>query len=367
MMAAAQATATRATAMSRPPWRPSPGEEPWGELCRIEPLAGWHLPLLGDPAFLPLHPVLQRALLLGLPERILNAVARRPSLAPQVLVAFAPRSQDALGLIVSRRLNRSGSCWQLQHLRTTPAADRRRLGGALLRTAISRAQGARSWIAEGSSLDPDRLALLREQGFQPLRTDQLWCWQPPAVAASPSPILPAELRLQPLSGRNGALLWHLEQGACPAQLRQLQDRRIEDLLDQSQGRGWLLVDRSRAQAVAAARWTGEHAGGGHDIELTLQEGWEHLLGSGADVLLHHAAEHLGPAGLWLRCDVRDQGRQAWLKRLGADHRGERVLMARSVWSRPAQAAAQRSSRRIAAVLEQLQPRRRPVPTPLAPR
>ena len=175
--------------MSRPPWRPSPGEEPWSDQCRIEPLAGWHLPLLGDPAFLPLHPVLQRALLLALPERLLQTIARRPSLAPQVLVAFAPRSQDALGLIVCRRLNRSGSCWQLQHLRTTPAADRRRLGAALLRAAIHRASGARSWIAQGSSLDPDRLALLREQGFQPLRTDQLWCWQPsgdPPAAATTS-------------------------------------------------------------------------------------------------------------------------------------------------------------------------------------
>ncbi|MEB3184601.1 MAG: hypothetical protein VKM97_01820 [Cyanobacteriota bacterium] len=351
--------------MSRPPWRPGPGDEPWPDLCRIEPLAGWHLPLLGDPAFLPLHPLLQRALLLALPERILQTIARRPSLAPQVLVAFAPRSQDALGLIVTRRLNRSGSCWQLQHLRTTPSADRRRLGGALLRSAISRARGARSWIAQGSSLDPDRLALLREQGFQPLRTDQLWCWQPPSESPPPAPALPADLRLQPLTSRNAALLWHLEQGACPAQLRQLLDRRVEDLLDQSHGRGWLLVDSSRAVAVAAARWVGEHAGGGHDLEFTLQEGWQHLLGGTAELLLQRAAQALGGDGLWLRCDVRDQARQSWLERLGAVQRGERVLMARSVWGRPAPPLAVRSTSRIDAVLEQLQPRRRPLPTPVA--
>lgn len=347
--------------MSRAPWRSHPGDGPW----QIERLAGWHLPLLGDPAFLPLHPVLQRALLLGLPERILHTVARRPSLAPQVLVAFAPRSQDAVGLIVSRRLNRSGSCWQLQHLRTTPNADRRRLGGDLLRSAIGAASGARSWIAQGSSLDPDRLALLREQGFQPLRTDQLWCWQPPADTSHPEPALPAELRLQPLNRRTASHLWHLEQGACSAQLRQLLDRRIEDLLDQSQGRGWLLLDPSRNQAVAAARWTGEHAGGGHDVELTIQEGWEQLLGGGAELLLRQLAQRLGGEALWLRCDGRDRAREAWLQRLGACHRGERVLMARSVWSRPAQ-PAQRSSGRLEAVLEQLQPRRRPLPTPVGP-
>jgi len=353
--------------MSPPPWRSDTrqlaagehGCEPW----RIEALAGWHLPLLQDPVFLPLQPVLRRAVLLGLPERLLRALVRRPCLAPQVLLAFRPRSQDVLGLIVSRRLNRSGSCWQLQHLRITPAANRRHLGGALLRAAIGRASGARSWIAQGSSDDRDRLAMLREQGFQPLRTDQLWCWQPAAAGVDAAAALPAELRLQALTSRNAGLVWHLEQAACPAQLRQLLDRRTEDLLDQSQGRGWLLLDPSRPQAVAAARWIGDHAGGGHDLEFTVQEGWEHLLGRGAEILLSHAVQRLGGGGVWLRCDPRDSARRRWLQQLGAEPRGERLLMARSVWNRPVRAAIQDPGRPIEAMLDQLQPHRRPLPTP----
>ncbi len=364
--------------MIRAPWRPQwrtqwrpPGtaptsHEPGGSPWRIESLAGWHLPLLGDPVFLPLHPLLQRAVLLGVPERIVQTLARRPSLAPKVLVAFASGTQDALGLIVTRRLNRSGSCWQLQHLRTVPEADRRRLGSDLLRHAMADARSARSWIALAASTDPARLALLREQGFQPLRNDQLWCWQPPATTERPAPNPAPELRLETLNRRNAQLLWHLEQGACPARLRQLLDRSSEDLLDQSAGRGWLLVDPARAEAVAAARWVGDHPGGGHDLELTLQEGWEQLLGSSADFLVRHAAEQLGGEALWLRCDERDRGRETWLRTLGADHRQDRVLMARSVWSRSPQPLAQRSSQRIEAMLEQLQPRRRPLPTPSAP-
>lgn len=332
---------------------------PW----RIEPLAGWHLPLLGDPVFLPLHPLLQRAVLLGLPERIVQALGRRPSLAPQVLVAFAHGSQDALGLSVSRRLNRSGSCWQLQHLRTVPEADRRRLGSDLLRHAMADARRARSWIALASSADPARLALLREQGFQPLRNDRLWCWQPPTRAHQPLPAAPQELRLEALSRRNAQLLWLLEQAACPARLRQLLDRSVEDLLDQSGGRGWLLVDPARGQAVAAARWLADHPGGGHDLELTVHEAWEQRLGDSAAALLHHAAQQLGGGLLWLRSDERDRNRESWLEGLGAEPRQNRVLMARSVWSRPLQPLAQRSGHRIEAMLEQLQPRRRPLPTP----
>jgi hypothetical protein len=306
-----------------------------------------------------------------LPEHLIQLLAQRAPLAPQVLVAFAPHSQDSIGLIVSRRLNRSGSCWQLQHLRTTIAADRRRLGHALVQEAIARGRGASSWIAEASSQDSAKLALLRELGFQPLRSDQLWLWQPQAASEPPQPPPqppPPELQLQSLQRRNAALLWHLEQVACPAQLRQLLDRSLEDLLDQSQGKGWLLLDPSRAQAVAGLRWLGAHAGGGHDVEFTVQEGWQQqLIGPAGECLLRKAAQQLGGAGLWLRCDVRDRARQQWLSGLGAQERGERVLMARSVWRRHGPPTLVSSSSRIEAMLEQLQPRRRPLPTPLAPR
>ena len=79
------------TASSALPQRSEP--ESW----RLEPLAGWHLPLLNGPNFLPLQPLLQRAILLGLPERVLHALRARPSLAPEVLVALS--GQTPLGLL----------------------------------------------------------------------------------------------------------------------------------------------------------------------------------------------------------------------------------------------------------------------------
>ena len=338
---------------------------------RLEPLAGWHLPLLRDPAFLPLQPVLQKAVWLGLPERILQALTTHKPLAPQVLVAFQGSRPE--GLIVTRRLNRSGSCWQLQHLRLACSEHRRPLASALVRAAIRQTRDASSWIANAATLDNDRLAVLREQGFQPLRTDQLCCWRQEGDAAPPVPAATnnaAELQLQPLSRRNALLLWQLEQAACPALLRQLLDRRVEDLLDQSGRKGWLLVDPGRDQAVAGIRWLGDHPGGGHDVELTVHPGWPHLLGCGTELLLHRLQQQLqgAPRGLWLRSDVQDKPRLQWLQRLGAEARGERVVMARSVWHRqehPASTAL--GARQLEAVLGKLQPRRQPLPTPLTPR
>jgi hypothetical protein len=336
---------------------------------RLEPLAGWHLPLLTDPSFLPLQALLQRALLLGMPERLLHALLARQPLAPRVLVARQGTTPE--GLIVTSRLNRSGSCWQVQHLRMAASNYRRQLAVALLRAAIQQTRGASSWIAWAASVDSDRLALLREQGFQPLRTDQLWRWKPgPAPDPAPTATLPAELHLQPLQRCNAHHLWQLEQAACPALLRQLLDRRVEDLLDQSQDKGWLLLDPQRHQAVAAVRWLGDHPGGGHDVELTLHGGWPQLLGPPLQLLLQQLHQQLGqPAeGLWLSCDVQDRDRQRWLRELGAEARGERVLMARSVWHRQDHpATATQAARRLEAVLGQLQPRRRPLPTPVAPR
>ena len=336
----------------------------------LEALAPWHLPLLGDPAFVPLQPLLQRAVLLQWPERLVEVMRGRRGLIPQVLVAR--QGQGAAGLIVSRQINRSGSCWQVQHLRLAVPSGRRELAKLLLAEAILRAHGATSWIATSSTADLDRLAALREQGFQPLRTERLWRWR----ADPGAPAAAAELRqpsgeplLRVLNRRTALALLQLEQVACPAQLRQLLDRCSDDLLDQSRGRGWLLVDAARNQAVAGVRWLAEHPGGGHDLELTVHPGWTHLIGAGTERLLLQAQQALGDdEPLWLRTDVHDGALEQWLLRRGAESRGERVLMARSVWRRQdLHAPARQAARRIEAVLEQLQPRRSPMPTPLRPR
>ncbi|MCP9848654.1 hypothetical protein KBY88_02290 [Cyanobium sp. Morenito 9A2] len=335
----------------------------------MELLQGWHLPLLQDSAFVDLQHLLQRALLLRAPERLLSWLAPRRPLAPQVLVAsWGP--DRLLGLVVSQRSNRSGSCWELRHLRLAehggPVApdqpSRLSVETALLREAIQRSRGAASWITSASSLDDDRLALLRQQGFQPQRTETLWRWSPKA-RASQRVGWPAELQLCPLQRRNAPLLWHLEQAACPAHLRQLLDRRVEDLLDHTSSPSLLLIDPSRAQAVAAVRRLRHEPGDPlPELEITLHPGWEHLLGSAVEPLLSQVAS--GMEVVRLRSDVLDQPRNGWLRGLGLRPEGEEVLMARSVWRRQEPQPSHQAARRLEAMLESWQPRRRPLPTPV---
>jgi hypothetical protein len=358
---------TPPTVPSHPPGAEAPA---WS----VERLQGWHLPLLNDPAFLHLQPLLQRSLLLAVPEKLITAVAFRQPLASQVLVALLRESSGgshALGLAVSRRLNRRGSCWQLEHLclalncsKGSQGPARRDVSMALVREAINRGRGATSWITVVPSQDTPRLGTLRELGFQPQRTEALWRWQPSSTVPT---LRDADLILRRLDRGSAPLLWHLEQATCPAPLRQLLDRRIEDVLDHSNGRGWMLVDRARNEAVLSARWQADHPAGGSLIEFNVHPGWSHLLGGPAELLLHRLAGEFGIGSrLWIPCEVGDESRQCWLAQLGAEPHGEQVLMARSVWRRQEWQTAPRVASRLSAVLERLQPRRRPLPTPVGP-
>jgi hypothetical protein len=331
----------------------------------VVPLRGWHLPLLQDPCFADLLPLLQRTLLLQGPDRLLNSLTARPPLVPDVLLAYR-EPQHPLGLLLSQRLNRSGSCWQLLQLRSSEAslaageAGRMAIEAALIREAIQRSRGAASWIATAATTDSDRLALLRQQGFQPLRRETLWRWEPPATAEPQA--LPNDLQLKPLNRRTAAAMWQLEQAALPAQLRQLLDRRIDDLLDQSEQPSLMLFDSTRQQAVAGARRLRPGHRGLPEVELIVHPGWQHLQGEPLQMLLERSAA--GAEQLLVRSDVLDDERSHWLQSLGMAPEGEEVVMARSVWRRHAPQQATQMAQRLEAMLDRLQPGQRPIPTPL---
>ena len=337
----------------------------WG----VERLEGWHLPLLQDPAFLSLLPQLQRALLLGLPERLLGAVVPALPHAPVAHIALLrlpSHPPKPLGLIVTRRLNRRGTCWEVDHLALAQSSNpfapsEAEVVEALVREAIQSTRGVASWIATSSILDGQRQAFLRAQGFQQVRSDQLWQWQPQGEP----PKLPPGLEAQPLTRQTAPLLWHLEQSCCPAHLRHVLDRRIEDLLDQSAGSGWLLLDVSRKEAVAALRLQIHHPEVGMVAELSLQPGRDDLYGAPSAWLLHRLAK---PGhSLVLRSDREDQARQAWLESFGCTLLGEQILLARTVWRRQEAQPARQAALRLEAMLDQWKPSPGSLPTPAGQR
>ncbi|NBQ22059.1 MAG: hypothetical protein EBU30_10545 [Synechococcaceae bacterium WB6_3B_236] len=327
---------------------------------QVESLQWRHLPLLGDPELASFQNQLQLLALRDTPEQVLHWLLPKQPPAPLALVAREPRG-PICGVLVAVPTNRRGSCWRLDLLHCLGGAAHSPLAIAsqLLKEALERAPGAISWMARRDTSDEIGLAALREQGFQPLQHQQIWLLkdlsQLEACEAIAEP-----LELQPLTGSNGALLLQLELTATPSQLRQLQDLRSEDLLDDAQAGSCLLVDRQRHQAVAGARLLRRRGGGDTELELSLHPGWRQLLGPPLGLLLMQAAAQVLPVRI--RCDSRNTQGLAWLEHQGAETIGEELVLARSLWRRQELVQAPGlASRTLERIVGQWQPGQRPLP------
>ena len=109
-------------------------------------------------------------------------------------------SDHAVGLLLAASANRRGSCWRLDLLQISDAAEGRLdLATALLREALHRTPAAVSWIARVDVHDDLLLAALRDQGFQTLQQLQVWRIEDLAHLQSVDPPLPEGIEPQPLA------------------------------------------------------------------------------------------------------------------------------------------------------------------------
>ena len=142
------------------------------------------------------------------------------------------------------------------------------------------------------------------------------------------PQLPGQLKLEALNSSHSALLLQLELSATPSLLRQMQDLRREDLLDDARSGSLLLVDSQRHQAVAAARLLKRSNSNGVEVELSLHPAWSQLMGPPLAELLRQSCQPHWPISL--RCEVRNQAGMAWLESQGAEAMQEELVLALSL-------------------------------------
>jgi len=188
--------------------------------------------------------------------------------------------------------------------------------------------GATSWMAPRQPAHP-RLAspLLREQGFSTLRQRTIWTWRAGSGCQAGADGLPPTPSSAPEQGAP-SLLWHLEQAACPAQLRHLLDRRCEDLLDQTRALACSGCDPTRHSSGWRFAVSAGMVRPRTSLEVTLPSALVHLLGS---ALARTAGQcSRGPSGCGLRSDTNDSDRGRCLQDLGAVAEGERIVDGRSV-------------------------------------
>ena len=308
----------------------------------MQPLGLQHLARLSHAELDGLHLRLQQLALRRGPEQLLRLIDRQRPPTPLAWLAQGRNGEVNGALSINAAVQ-----------------SRSEASVLLIRDALSAVQGALSWIARAAIDDTAVLSGLRQQGFQTLQQQRLWRLER-AESLLACDALPPQLQLQPLDRSNAALLLQLELSATPAHLRQMQDLRSDDLLDDAQAGSLLLVDTQRHQAVAAARLLRRSHAGTTEVELSLHPAWAQLLGPPLARLLLQACSERMP--ITLRCDMRNNDGMAWLEQQGAIPGREELVLARSLWRRqelPAMGGL--ASRTLERLVGQLQPNQRPVP------
>ena len=327
----------------------------------IEPLAIRHLQQLqmsSDAGQLPrLQSVLLGDWLARIEQRFPDLL---PSRSPRCLVAL--EDNRLVAAVVVRPYNRRGSCWSVQMpelLATMRSCSVRSVQLNLLQQALQLGSPlVRSWVVRCPATDADRIALLRELGFQPLRS--LQAWHPPtspATAVDDSD-LPHGLSWQALNRRTAQLLWPIELGGSFSHLRQITDRHWLDLLDRTgPGCGVLLAE----DAVLAGCLKLGEGSRSEQLELLRDLAWDPRLEEALPCLLKRIQRDASPSALITA--LEDEPLAEVLESEGWRRGDEQLMLGRSMWRRQPSPRSLQLVRPLGQVFGRLRPGQAPLPTP----
>jgi len=329
---------------------------------RVEPLRAAHLAWLQAnerPEQLPrLQAIVLRSWIARLDEVWPGLAITRQ---PRVLVASENEGIRSIALI--QPYNRQGTCWHLALQDLTPPSriSRAQVVKELLQQALVGSHNrSRSWVIHCSGDDQTQLDVLRELGFQSLRTCRIWRGTTCDLQRERS--LAPCFQWSALNRRTVPLLWPLEQAASSSHLRQIVDRRREDLLDHGgQGTGVLLVDGENGPVALAGLLRQWSLDGSRTLELLRGLAWDARLEDSLPIVLNRIGR--APHPFQLLSDHDDQPMAQLLETHGWEPDGTQLLLGRSLWRRQWRPRALPASHPLDTVLGRLQPQRPPLPTP----
>ena len=299
-------------------------------------------------------------------------------------VYVAELGQEILGSIRVSPFNKTRTTWQVDQVLVDPNANqpelllgRKPIGSQLLRHCLQTIWEARTWLLEVNVNEKKALSLYRENGFQPLAETTYWeiCPEILAQLAQQDGDLP---NLLPVNNRDAQLLYQLDTVSMPPLLRQVFDRHLEDFKTGffrgiiSKLRQWLMgINVARGYVFEPQR---KAAIGYFHLEMLADGSRPHY----ARVTVHPAYTWLYPK-LFSRMaqvvkDLPGQSlivtsadyqpeREEYLDNLGATRIENTLLMFRSVWHKLRETKS--LDLHLSQVLQQLQPVRTPIPTPIS--
>ena len=336
-----------------------------GNSLQVEPLKAAHLSCLKARDQSIHLPQLQALLLqgwLGQAEALVPGLMN-PS-KPLTLVA----SEDhcLLILLVMRPHNRQGSCWRMdvQPLNRSDTISQGHLLRELFKQALLQPHvRSCSWVVRCSSNDSIQLSVLRELGFQPIRT--LCRWRPAEASEVPPGqriARPEGTRWVALDRRTAPMLWPLDQASTSNLQRQIVDRQPMDLLGQAgAGSGVLLASGARGEVAIAGLKRQQRSDNDQVLEVLREPAWDARLNQALPWMLTKAAADQPQATF--ACNCEDAELKASLDSQGWNRVDDELLLGRSLWRRQSNVRRLQATRPLEAMLGRLQPQQPPLPTP----
>mgnify|MGYP001318341412 FL=1 len=328
---------------------------------RVEPLSILHLTRFLSLAGAGQLPRFQ-AVLLG--DWLARIEQRFPDLLPsrssRCLVAL--QEGKPLAAVVASPFNRRGSCWSLQlpeALDSSLQFSVRTIERTLLQQALQLGSPhVRSWLVRCPMVDSEAIGLMRELGFQPLRSLQAWSAPASLPSTQACPSLPEGLSWQPINRRTAQLLWPIEQGGSFSHLRQITDRHWLDLLDcHGPGCGVLMADNTVLAGCIQCP-EGDRSG---QFELLRDLAWDPRLERAMPFLLQRIHQEGRPTALLTALD--DAALSGVLLEQGWQCEEEQLVLGRSMWKRQSAPRNPQIVRPFGQVFGRLRPGQTPLPTP----
>lgn len=334
----------------------------------MEPLKAVHLTLLQASD--------QNALLPKLQSYLLRSwIAQAEKLVPGLLlsrqpIALVAREAEALrSLLLISAHNRQGTCWrlELQPLTAPFSHSQGQVSRELFKLALLGTHArSKSWVVRCSSGDRDQLALLRELGFQPIRTLRRWR-VPLQPRVDGRATWPTGCSWSAIDRHTAPLIWPLDQASTTSHQRQIVDRHPIDLLDQAGvGSGVLLASprdcsQSDPFVALACLVRQQRSDEAQVFELLREPAWDERLEQAIPALLNQLAECCPQATLV--CNQEDAPLTQCLDGMGWPTLDDEILLGRSLWTRQSAPRRLQGTRPLESMLGQLQPQRPPLPTP----
>ena len=291
-----------------------------------------------------------------------------PTIQPYCLVSM--EDKQILGFSLIRAINRKGTCWEINLpnlIKEPKRVTTREITNKIFKQALAFENcRAHSWITRCDITETDRIAALRELGFQPLKLLSTWNQKNKIGSPKKTNLLDSihtqNLDWKPINNNNIKLLFQLRNSGESSQLRQILDLHYQDLIDERKEGCGVLLDRSSKKGNAIFAIISRKNFIDFDtFEILREPGWDHRIDHIMPDLLTDL--YLKYPNTSIEVNNEDINLIQLLKEHNWEKKKETMLLGRTLWRRQSSKSILKANNSIEAIIEGLSPQSPPLPTP----